>query len=57
MKLVKVKGIQIILNDYFILLLLAYGMLGVFSHVLLVFAVVLSHELSHSTLPKRPALK
>ncbi len=57
MKLVKVKGIQIILNDYFILLLLAYGMLGVFSHVLLVFAVVLSHELSHSYVAQKAGLK
>jgi len=57
MKLVKVKGIQIILNDYFILLLLAYGMLGVFPHALLAFTVVLGHELSHTWVAEKAGLK
>ena len=48
MRIVKLKGIQIIFNDYFILLLLAYGMLGVFLQAMLTFAVVLVHEFAHS---------
>lgn len=57
MKLIKVKGIQIKFNDYFILLLLAYGMLGVFPYAAFAFAVVLSHELAHSYIAQKAGLK
>lgn len=48
MKIAKFKGIDIILNDFFVLLLLAYGMLGVLSHAIVIFSLVLIHELAHS---------
>jgi len=57
MKLIKIKGIQIIINDFFILLLLAYGMLGVFSYALFAFLVVLVHEFAHSYLAQKSGLR
>lgn len=57
MKLVKLKGIQITFNDFFILLLLAYGMLGVFPHAIFTFGLVLIHELAHSFVAKKAGLQ
>jgi stage IV sporulation protein FB len=57
MKLVKLKGIQIIFNDFFVLLLLAYGMSGVFPHAIFTFGIILSHELAHSYVAKKAGMK
>ncbi len=47
MKCGKLFGLRIIINDYFLLLLFAYALLGVLEQTLLLFFLVLCHELSH----------
>lgn len=47
MKVGRFRGINFIVNDFFILLLLAYGMLGVLAQAVLIFLIVLLHELAH----------
>lgn len=57
MKIAKLWGIELILNDFFVLLLLAYGMLGVLSHAFVIFGLVLIHELAHGLVARRLGLK
>lgn len=57
MKIARIRGIDVILNDFFVLLLLAYGMLGVLSHAFIIFGLVLIHELAHGFVAGRLGLK
>lgn len=43
----KVLGIKLIINDYFILLLIGYALLGVLDQTILLFVLVLFHETAH----------
>ncbi|MBC8016389.1 MAG: M50 family metallopeptidase [Sporomusaceae bacterium] len=48
MRFVKIAGIQVILNYWFIALILLFALAGMASKVLLVFSAVLWHELAHA---------
>lgn len=57
MKIIRLKGIQIIFNDFFILLLLVYGLLGVLSQAVLMFSLVLAHEFAHILVARKAGIK
>lgn len=57
MKWGKIWGIRIIVNDYFLLLLLGYALLGVLEQTLLLFFLVFCHELSHLLVASHYGLK
>ena len=48
MRVGKIAGIQLILNKWFILLIILFALAGMSSKVLLVFSAVLWHELAHA---------
>ncbi|TGE31920.1 M50 family metallopeptidase [Desulfosporosinus sp. Sb-LF] len=47
MELVKISGVSIRIHPTFLLVLVLYGVLGLMAQALLVFALVLGHELAH----------
>lgn len=46
-------GFRVIINDYFILLLLGYALLGVFPQTVILFSLVLIHEMAHLLMAAR----
>ncbi len=57
MKLARILGIPIKINDYFILLIIAYTFLGVLPNIVIIFFTVLIHELAHSIESLRKGIK
>ena len=57
MKLGTIYGIRLIINDYFLLLLLGYALLGVLGQVLIIFGLVLYHETAHVLAARRYGIK
>ncbi|HHX51295.1 MAG TPA: peptidase M50 [Clostridia bacterium] len=57
MKLGKIGGIRLIINDYFLLLLLGYALLGVLQQVLIIFGVVFFHEMAHVLAARRYGIR
>ncbi|HHW07697.1 MAG TPA: peptidase M50 [Clostridia bacterium] len=57
MRFGRLFGIKFIINDFFILLMLGYALLGVLKETLLLFALVTIHELVHLLAARRFGLK
>lgn len=57
MKWGKLLGFKIIINDYFLLLLFGYALLGVLEQIALLFFLVFCHELAHLLVASRFGIK
>ncbi|WP_227767608.1 M50 family metallopeptidase [Zhaonella formicivorans] len=57
MRVGTIKGIEFRVNDFFLLLIMAYGMLGVFYQAMLIFTLVLVHESAHVFVARRGGIK
>jgi len=57
MQVGKLFGIRFVINDFFILLMLGYALLGVLKETLLLFALVTVHELVHLLVARRFGIK
>lgn len=57
MRLGKAFQVKISVNNYFLILLLIYALLGILSETLLIFGAVLFHELSHVFVSKAYGIK
>lgn len=56
MKVGRVLGIQLILNNLFLLMLFIWGILGLLPYALITFSIVLLHESAHVLVAKRHGL-
>lgn len=57
MKVGRVFGVGLVLNNLFLLMLFVWGMLGLLPYALLTFSIVLLHELAHVLVAKRSGLE
>ncbi|MDS1029408.1 M50 family metallopeptidase [Bacillota bacterium LX-D] len=57
MKIAELWGVKIIINDFFLLLILAYGMLGVLPQVFIIFTLILIHEMAHIRVAVQAGIK